>query len=213
MLPSKKCSLHGHLKQQLDMDLIRKQADSFITRELNKMEFQDTYHVVVNALKIELTNYYKPTDKLVFLEQVEIKIREELDEHLKKCTNKFVCKEVQDYESMIFFIRQELEKNGIVDTDIFTRSEIEHLNTKLDQLFKEIKILKTGHQIIYDDIINEFDKLKKQYYLDKKTWRQVFFGKIFEMTLSGVVSESLAKKIVEVFGDIFTEEQLKRLLS
>ncbi len=195
------------------MELIRKQADSFTTRELNKMEFTDTYHVVVNALKSELTNYYRPTDKLIFLEQVELKIVEAKDEHLKTCKNRFTCKEVQDYDSMIFFAKQELEKNGIVDTDIFTRTEIEQLNNKLDLLFKEIEILKTGHAIIYDDIIDEFDKLKKQYYLDKKTWRQVFFGKIFEMTLSGVVSDTIAKKIVEIFSDIFTEDQIKRLLS
>jgi hypothetical protein len=195
------------------MELIRKQADSFITRELNKMEFTDTYHVVVDALKSELTNYYRPTDKLIFLEQVELKLAEAKDEHLKTCTNRFACKEVQDYDSMIFFAKQELETNGIVDTDIFTRTEIEQLNNKLDLLFKEIEILKTGHAIIYDDIIDEFDKLKKQYYLDKKTWRQVFFGKIFEMTLSGVVSETIAKKIVEIFSDIFTEDQIKRLLS
>ena len=195
------------------MELIRKQADSFVTRELNKMQFTDTYHVVVNALKRELTNYYRPTDKLVFLEQVEIKINEAKDEHLKTCKNPFKCKEVEDYDSMLFFTKQELEKNGVVDTDIFTRTEIEQLNNKLDLLFKEIEILKTGHAIIYDDIIDEFDKLKKQYYLDKRTWRQAFFGKIFEMTLSGVVSETIAKKIVEIFSDIFTEEQIKRLLS
>jgi hypothetical protein len=195
------------------MELIRLQADNFVTRELNNLEFSDTYHVVLNALKNELTNYYRAADKLVFLEQVELKIAQARDEHIKTCSNRFTCKEVHDYESIIFFTRQELEKNGVVDTDIFTGPEIDQLNIRLDQLFKEIEILKAGHAIIYDDIIAEFEKLKKQYYLDKKTWRQVFFGKIFEMTLSGVVSETIAKKIVEVFGDIFTEEQLKRLLS
>ena len=50
------------------MELIRKQADNFVSRELNKMESTDTYHVVVNALKSELTNYYRPTDKLIFFD-------------------------------------------------------------------------------------------------------------------------------------------------
>ena len=176
------------------------------------MEHTDSYHVIVDALKSELTNYYKQPDKLVFIEQVEQKIIEARDEHIKTCSNRFACKEVEDYDSMIFFAKQELEKNGIVDTDTFKRSEIIELNTKLDQLFREIEILKTGHIIIYDDLIAEFDKLRSQYYLDKKTWRQVFFGKIFEMTLSGAISETVSKKIVEIFGDIFNEEQIKKLL-
>lgn len=195
------------------MELIRKQADSFVTRELGKKERSDTYHVIVSSLKRELTNYYRPADKLIFLEQVELKIAEARDEHLKTCQNRFVCPEVQDYESVIFFTKQELEKNGIVDTDVFTRPEIEKLNAKLDLLFKELEILKTGHVIIYDDIINEFEKLTKQYYLDKKTWRQLLFGKITEMIFSGVVSDVISKRIVDIFSDIFNEDQIKRLLN
>ena len=56
------------------MELIRKQADRFILNALGKMEHTDSYHVIVDALKSELTNYYKQPDKLVFIEQVEQKI-------------------------------------------------------------------------------------------------------------------------------------------
>lgn len=201
-----------HAATTLKMELIRKQADLFITTELGSMKHTDTYHIVVGAIKRELSNYYRSTDRLVFLEQVELGIIEARDEHLKTCNNPYKCKEIDDYDSMIFFTKQELEKNGIIDTDIFNRKEVGQLNLKLDELLKEIEVLKTGHTLIYDDIIDEFSKLKKQYYLDKKTWRQVFFGKIFEMTLSGIVSETLAKKIVAIFGDIFSEEQINRLL-
>jgi hypothetical protein len=196
------------------MEIVKRQANRFIDQEL----MTSTDQVLIDNLKHELSKYLKTTDKVVFIEECLIKIKEEKDEHLKKCTNPKNCPEVDSYNNMLFFAEQELEKNGIDNRNLISRNESITIGTKIDDLILELRTLqndierlKAGQQIIYDEFIEQFENLKKQTYLDKKTWRQVFLGKLFEMTMSGIISESLSKKIVDLFGDIFSSDVLKRL--
>lgn len=82
------------------------------------------------------------------------------------------------------------------------------LDKKLDNLGKEIFDLKLGQEIILADVMKELDELKSLYNLSKKNWRQIFFGKLTEMVMSGVVSETASKKIVELIIP-----QIKKLLN
>jgi hypothetical protein len=196
------------------MEIVRKQASSFIEQELMTSTDID----LIDNLKSKLYKYSRIPDKIAFIEECLIKIREAKDEHLVTCTNPLKCHEVASYDNMIFFTEQELEDNGISNKDILSTSDSITLTSKLDDLIAELRnlqndvdSLKVGQQITYDDFIEQFENLKKQTYLDKKTWRQVFIGKLFEMTLSGVISDTLSKKIMELFGDVLSTDTIKKL--
>lgn len=201
--------------KKLSMDIVRRQADDFYTL---KYEMARNINEFVDNLTSELYRYNRTSDKIAFIEQILEKIKKDRDNHLINCLNRETCQELKEMETAIFFAEQELEANGIRHDNIFDSSEIYIINSKLDELITELKTLKndvekiqTGQQITYDDFIEEFETLKKQSFLDKKTWRQVFFGKLYEMTLSGVISQTLSVKIMELFGDIFPGDTIKRL--
>lgn len=196
------------------MEIVKRQASNFIYQELQTSLASE----LIDNLKLQLYKYSKTADKIIFIEECLIKIKEEKEEHLKKCKSPHNCPELDSYNDMIFFVEQELEMNGINNKDLITPNESITLIIKIDDLISELRTiksdinqLKTGQQITYDDFIEEFENLKKQTYLDKKTWRQVLLGKLFEMTMSGVVSETLSKKIAELFGDLLTIENIKKL--
>lgn len=197
------------------MDIVEKQADEFIRI---KYEMANNSNEFIDNLKLELYNYYRTADKVKFIEKILLRARHDRDEHAKVCKDPQNCRELRDYESIVFFTEQELEENGIDNKNLFDSSESFGVKRKVDELIDELKNLrndierlKTGQQITYDDFIEEFENLKEQTYLDKKTWRQILMGKLFEMTMSGVISESLSKKIIDIFGDIFPVETIKKL--
>lgn len=90
------------------------------------------------------------------------------------------------------------------DQSVFTEGEIKKMNEKLDRmnelLKKELDGLKSGQEVIYIDILNEFEELRQYYNLPKKNWRQMFSGKLGEMVASGIVSETFSKRIVELIN-------------
>jgi hypothetical protein len=61
-----------------------------------------------------------------------------------------------------------------------------------------------GQEIIYDDIIDGIEELKNLYFIGKKNWYQNLAGKSLEMVASGVVSETISKKLIRIAGDTFT---------
>ncbi|MDB0037920.1 hypothetical protein N9F08_01010 [bacterium] len=56
--------------------------------------------------------------------------------------------------------------------------------------------MKDGQQVMYDDLIQEIEELKKWYILGKKNWKALFGGKITEMVASGVIAEATAKPLI-----------------
>lgn len=44
--------------------------------------------------------------------------------------------------------------------------------------------------------MQEMQELKELYFLSKKTWMQIFTGKITEMVAGGVISETISKELV-----------------
>jgi hypothetical protein len=79
----------------------------------------------------------------------------------------------------------------------FTVDEMMEMSRKLDSLFQELQTLKLGQEIIWTDVLNELNELKAHYSLNKKNWKQLFAGKIVDMVTSGVISETVSKKLVE----------------
>ena len=46
--------------------------------------------------------------------------------------------------------------------------------------------------------------MKDYFYLPKKTWVELFIGKLTEMIAAGIVSETMSKQIVETIGKSYS---------
>jgi hypothetical protein len=68
--------------------------------------------------------------------------------------------------------------------DKFSADEINSINKKLDELLEKLERLEVGERLIYEDIIEEIDDLKKlSHVIGKKTWTQTLKGKMIDWGL------------------------------
>ncbi len=79
----------------------------------------------------------------------------------------------------------------------FTERDKKDINTKIDKVLAELEKIQTGNEIIWTDMKEELEELKEMYYLNKKNWRQLLTGKLSEMVISGIVSETISRRIAE----------------
>ena len=177
------------------MNYIKKRANNFIECYIAGQisDHQD----VIDAAKSEIYNINNDLDKITFLRVVLEANAKEYQNHLLDCTNKTNCQTNFDYESIAYYLTQELNDLGIrTNNDQFTIEEKVDAETKLDQILNDLQTLKNGHQIIYDDLKAEIDSLKELFILGKRTWFQLLLGKTREMVISGIISETVSKQIV-----------------
>lgn len=178
------------------MNIIEKFAKESIQRNI---EYGiDDYKDSLNKIKEKIYDFDDTLDKIKFLSLHIDAVNKLYNEHLPKCNNPADCDINFQCESLLFFLRQEIGKYGVnINEDTFTVEEKVEAEDKLDKILKEIEELKLGQQIIYDDLTNEIAELKELYFLGKKKWHQMLAGKIVDMTVSGLVSETLSKQIIE----------------
>jgi hypothetical protein len=175
------------------MNLIQRQADDFL--EYNHDE-HGKYKEFVSAVKSELWEYNKTPYKIEFLERIMSGLKKGFDKHLSKCDKD--CDVKKYYENALFFLQEELEElETDIDSSDFSGTDKVQLNNALEKILSEMNTLKLGQQITYDDLASEFEELKDMMFLDKKTWSQLFIGKLAEMIASGVISETISKEIAE----------------
>ena len=86
----------------------------------------------------------------------------------------------------------------------FTYDEMQTTSSNLDIIIEEIQKLKLDQEAIIA-IRKDIQELKALYFLGKKNWRQLLFGKLAEMAASGVVSDTLSKAIEELFKPIVSK--------
>ena len=179
------------------MNIIEKIAKSFI--ETNIETGVSKYEKIIEEAKKQIIDIDSTIDKVTFLHLV-------LEaNNLHHISHKLGCKEVEEncpaelwYGSINYFLTQELNRLGVrFEEDAFSTEEKNNTEYKLNKILSEIEELKLGNQIIYDDLLNEINELRALYFLGKKNWRQLLLGKCFEMTVSGIISETISKNIVE----------------
>ncbi len=93
------------------------------------------------------------------------------------------------------------ESQSYNSNDYFSKREIEEFSQKLDNLLKDIRL---GQEVIFDEIQDMKEQLKS---MKKKNWVEVLKGKLFDLTLSKVISLETFSIIVKVI----TGEDLKFL--
>lgn len=165
----------------------------------NNIEYGiDDYKDSISKIKTKIYDFDDTLDKIKFLSLHIDAVNKLYNEHLPKCNNPEECDINFQCESLLYFLRQEIGKYGVnVNEDTFTVEQKVEAEDKLDKILKQIEELKLGHQIIYDDLTNEISELKELYFLGKKKWHQMLAGKIVDMTVSGLVSETLSKQILD----------------
>jgi hypothetical protein len=90
-------------------------------------------------------------------------------------------------------------ENGL---DSFTAAEAQAINEKIDAILNKLYDLELGQQIIWESFEEEMEELKKMYDLSKKNWKRLFAAKVVDMVASGVISETVSKKIVELISPL-----------
>lgn len=172
-------------------------AISETAKKLKHLTYTDSQRLKIR-LSEELFSFYRQADKISIVESLLSTTRDEKDKHDKTCKHQD-CNKGKNLCLSEFLLIQELEQLGInTGQEIFTTAEQQNLISKLDKVINEIELLKLGHEIIYDDLKEEFDELKKLFYLSKKHWKQLFLGKLFEMAMAGIISESISRKILDL---------------
>jgi len=74
----------------------------------------------------------------------------------------------------------------------------------MELIVEDLKLLKLGQEVIYDDLLSELNELKEYYFLEKSSWKQLMLGKLTEMIAGGVISETVSKEIVNLVNMKFS---------
>ena len=187
------------------MNYINKRASNFIRRYISQRVSE--HETVIDAAISEIHNIDADLDRANFLRIILEENAKEYQKHLIICEDKANCETNYDHESISYFLAQELNRLGIrTNNDQFAIQERDDIVSKLDTILLDIQTLKYGQQIIYDDFNDEVDSLKELFILGKKTWFQLFVGKMTEMVISGVISETISKEIIALLNN-----ELKKL--
>lgn len=177
------------------MDLIKKIAEDFV--KYNICDGAPDQEKVVNDVRNKLFELHDEKDKVKYLNIVIEGNKMASNSHRLVCQNEN-CNTDFAHEYISYFLESELKKLGVsVNEDSFTSEDKSNANLKLEKIIEEIQTLKNGQQIIYDQVISEIEELRNLYYLGKKKWYRQYIGTMFEMTVSGMVSETVSKSIVE----------------
>jgi hypothetical protein len=179
------------------MNIIQQQAKDFFRR----YDETGNYDEFIELVKSYLFKYRKVAHRLEFIDYIMVLLKNGYDEHLLRCEHpneREKCQVNYNYENSLFFLQNEKEEllENLTPND-FSVSEKAETNKNLEQILDELKLVRLGQELTYDDFQKEFDELKQFYYLNKKTWSQLLFGKLTEMVAGGIISETISKQIVE----------------
>jgi hypothetical protein len=185
------------------MNLIQKQANEFCRF---KLDGHGKHKEFINDVRMELYEYKKVPHKIEFIETIIVKAKTAYDEHLPVCSNKDKCTINDYYENTLFFLQEELEDlEGQLGTEDFSKSEKIELNLALQKIITDLDQIKLGQQITYNDLQTAFEEMKDLYYLNKKTWKQLFVGKLSEMVAGSVISETVGKDLGETVNKYYDQ--------
>ena len=129
------------------------------------------------------------------------------DKHIPVCTTEApkVCGINRFYEDSLFFMQQEIEELiGELDGSDFQEDEKLQYSGSMELIVEDLKLLKLGQEVIYDDLLSELNELKEYYFLEKSSWKQLMLGKLTEMIAGGVISETVSKEIVNLVNMKFS---------
>lgn len=182
------------------MNIIKRHAYEFLRYHPSVHDARE----FIEDVETRLWDYSKESHKVIFLDELLTRFKIDLDEHSEKCTwnQKSPCPDEIIYEDVLFFLQNKLDEiEDILDPHELTREDRYNISETLNTVLDEINLLRLGQELTYDDLSQEFVELRENMHLSKKNWRELFTGKLSNMVASGVVSETVSKKIVEIVAD------------
>ena len=78
----------------------------------------------------------------------------------------------------------------------FSLSQRNDIDSALNQVLEDLRYLKKGQELTYNELYEQLVELKEYYYISKKPWTQMLLGKLTEMVAGGLISETVSKEIV-----------------
>ncbi|MFM7852324.1 MAG: hypothetical protein ACKO96_10525, partial [Flammeovirgaceae bacterium] len=92
--------------------------------------------------------------------------------------------------------------NSYSPSDKFTAEDIKSINIKLDELLQKIERLEVGERLIYDDITEEIEDLKKlTHVMGKKNWTQTLKGQMVDWGLGQLTEKGFSLLTSTFNGD------------
>jgi hypothetical protein len=193
----KKAIFLGNQLNSNKVDIIKKKAEDFAKYQF--LSSQIDSDDIISSTRNKLYEIDNVLDKIKFLNIVLDTNSSKYDKHKKVCRDPETCGINASHEEVTYFLGQELSRLGVcINDDTFTVDDKMEAEDKLDKIISEIQTLKDGHQIIYDQLVNEITELKELYYLGKKKWYRQLIGTGAEMAVGGIISETVSKKIIEI---------------
>jgi len=176
------------------MDIILETARKFASKSFKDVR---EYKSILNEVKETLVEIDSKRDKIKYLTTLLEANKIAYEEHKPKCEKPDNCVQNFGFESITYYLGQELTRLGLkFNDDAFTISEVEKIEVNFEQIFRDLSELKLGQEIIYDDLVRELNELRELYYLGKKNWIQLLVGKSIEMVANQIISETISKQII-----------------
>ncbi|PCE62899.1 hypothetical protein [Sediminicola luteus] len=188
------------------MNIVEKEAVEYADYEFFNGVLQSTVDNLSSELSSRLYSFKRKKDKLTFLNILRKEVLNQKLEHEKTCS-KTNCGISQEKETGLFVIDQEIEdisqsynyqpKYG----NEFSSEQKSELHAALNDIKNKLTELGFGQQIIFD----ELDELKEHLNLGKKNWFQLLKGKLFDLTVSKALEETVIKDVYETLADGFED--------
>ncbi|MCL4281592.1 MAG: hypothetical protein KJZ58_04945 [Flavobacteriales bacterium] len=172
------------------MNVIRQLAEEFTKKNRNYYESKD-YLPKARQAAHEIDSRKDRIDFLTIL--LEDQVKWIMEHRATNCTSPN-CSYEKAYPKNSYFLNQELARLGVnVDEDAFTPEERDSMLDRLDQILKDLEQIRDGQGIIAQDV----EDLKDLMYLGKRKWKRQFAGTVGDWVAAGMVSEAVAKPLVE----------------
>lgn len=164
------------------------------------------YNLFINEANKYVRHYKSDIQKTIFLERIFMITKAKYDRHLKFCSKEdaLKCRFKKYYEIVLFFLQSEIDDlERKISNKYFNKNTRLLLNSKLEYFIDSI-----DSSIFYDErdyivFKNELIEMKNYYYLDKKSWRHLFLGKIFELQNKKNISRETSEKIIEQTDSLY----------
>ncbi|MCG2432171.1 hypothetical protein [Aequorivita xiaoshiensis] len=188
------------------MNIVEKEAVEYAEYEFFNGELNCTVDNLSSDLSSKLYSLKRKKDKLFFLNILRKEVLNQKLEHEKTCS-KVNCGTSQEKETGLFVIDQEIEEISQSYeyqpkyTEEFSSEQKSELHNSLNEIKEKLTELGFGQQIIFD----ELDELKEHLNLGKKNWFQLLKGKLFDLTVSKALEETVIKEVYETLSDGFED--------
>lgn len=164
----------------------------------------------IDQLETELYKLHNEKDKIQFVAYVINHINEIVAEHIAKCRTPN-CRIEPESQELLYFLYGQLEENDLnVDVDRFSRDDTYANNDKLNQIIRELKEVKAGQEIIFEEVdlltidsaITEAEELKGLQILGKKKWFKLVAGFAAEYGATKVLDEVFKGSIMPIIASL-----------